>query len=435
MAAGYNFDYDTEAANLQRRLQLAEAMQQGSLAPMGPTEVVGGYAVRRSPLEGLAKVAQAYFAGKSVEGIEGQQKELGSRYKADLQSSIQHLMDGMNPATTTPEIQGNNPSAYVPPQQLSPADVQAKQRQAILDAFGSNIPVVQGLASSLLAQQSKGAITPAALLPYQKTGSIPKLIAQGTAGFDPKPNVKEVNGVVYDPDTLKIVQLGDGTPPKQITINGDLYEVNPSTMQLRKLDNAPKITNNTRVTVPVNVQGESEFAKILGGGNAKQLLAAKEAKVESQRQIAAMQQLEALDAKGVYSGPSAKPAMFMGSLAEGMGFAVDRKKLENSQAYQGELMAQMQQYLSGSLARSTTDKDAEILMAPLPQLMNSPEGRAALRRQIIARATEKIQYADQLQQNLEKQFPDLGRLNSVVPGVVPSPGRPDAPGKPSVSNW
>jgi hypothetical protein len=192
----------------------------------------------------------------------------------------------------------------------------------------------------------------------------------------------------------------------------------------KKLDNAPKVNVNSSV---VN-QGESAFMKKLGEASADDLVKTKQAKVSGQRMLQSVQKLEQLDKAGVYSGPTADIAMSLGSLADAMGVSVNKAKLANSQGYQGELMNQMQQYLTGSMARSTTDKDAEILKAPLPQLLNSPEGRATLRRQLTARAQENIQYADQVQRNLEQRFPDAARLTSVVPGTVDVPRRSDVGG-------
>lgn len=420
-----NYDYDQEQAQLQQRLKVMEALQTGALAPMGPTEVIGGYAVKRSPLEALSKVAQAYFAGKQIKSINDEQRGLADRYKGDLKTGIQQFIDGISaqPGQVIPEQQGNNPSAYVPQQTLDATQSKDKQMKAVLDAIASNHPVLQGIGTSYLSSMGKDKITAKELLPYAdpKTG-IPGLVNNGVSGFVPKKTQpKEVNGVVYDPDSLQILQLKGGNPPSQVKIDGDLYEVNASTGQLKKLDNAPKITTNVRVPVNVVNQGESKFMQTLGEKSAEDLVKVKQEKYNSQQVITSMQKLEQLDRQGVYSGPTAPASQFVGSLAESIGIPVDKSKLASSQAYQGELMSNMQQFLTGSIARSTTDKDAEMLRAPLPQLINSPEGRAVLRRQVIAKAQERIEYADSVQRELEKQFPEAGRLNALTPGSQPSP--------------
>ncbi|MDO8703392.1 MAG: hypothetical protein Q7J84_00450, partial [Sulfuricaulis sp.] len=57
-------DYAAEQEDIARRRAFAQAMQQQGAQPMGPTETVGGWAVKRSPLEGMAKMLQAYSGRK-----------------------------------------------------------------------------------------------------------------------------------------------------------------------------------------------------------------------------------------------------------------------------------------------------------------------------------------------------------------------------------
>jgi hypothetical protein len=435
MATGYNvptYDYEVDQQKISRQRQLVDAMMQGALAPMGPTETAaGGVAIKKSPLEGIAKIAQAYLAMKQGQGLDQQQQALGERYRGDLRTGMEGLMQGMSMQPTTPAPDGMGPN-------ITQADAQGAKQRALLEAIGSNHPVLQqlglqGLAPMFKEKEQMG------LKDY--LGLADKFDPQSTVDAgrsgDPsrlKPKSEkpiEVGGMLLDPKTLTVLQA-NGEMPKTVTINGDLYEINPTTKQYKKLDNAPKVTNTTNVRVPVNVvnQGESEFMKELGKSSAADLVEAKKAKHTSQQMIGSMDKLEQLDNSGVFSGPTAQPAMFMGSLAEAIGVPVDKAKLANSQAYQGEVMQTMQQYLTGSLARSTTDKDAEILRAPLPQLINSKEGRAALRRQVKAKAQERIEYADSVQKKLEQQFPEAGRLNSLTPGTQPVPQRTDVgPGR------
>ena len=51
-------DYQSEMADIQRRRLLAQALQQQGMEGMGGTEMVGGWAIPKSPMEGLGKAAQ-----------------------------------------------------------------------------------------------------------------------------------------------------------------------------------------------------------------------------------------------------------------------------------------------------------------------------------------------------------------------------------------
>lgn len=449
MATGYNlptYDYEADQQGILRKQKLAEAMLTGGLAPMGPTETAaGGVAIKKSPLEAIAKLLQVYMGGKMNQSIQSEQQALSERYRGDLRTGIEGLIDGLGatPGQHVPAQEGNNPSAYVAESTMTAGDAQAAKRKAILNAMASNHPMVQQIGGTMLGGLLKGE-EPMTMKDYLALADKFDPASTVQAGRAKNPDLLkvktekpiEVGGMLLDPKTLKVLKA-DGEPPKQVTINGDLYEINPTTGQYKKLDNAPRITNNVRVPVNVVNQGETAFMKTLGEEGAKDLVKIKQEKHSALQTVSSMQKLEQLDNQGVFSGPTATPAMFMGSLAEAIGIPVDRVKLANSQAYQGEVLQNMQQYLTGSIARSTTNQDAEMLKAPLPQLLNSKEGRAALRRQVVAKARERIEYADSVQKQLETQFPEAGRLNSLTPGSQPLPPRGDVKpgGKPSVSNW
>jgi len=60
----YDPELTQEEIGLSRRQALAAALQQQASTPLGPTEMVSGRAIKRSPMEGLAKMFQAYQAAK-----------------------------------------------------------------------------------------------------------------------------------------------------------------------------------------------------------------------------------------------------------------------------------------------------------------------------------------------------------------------------------
>ena len=419
------YSYDAEEENLKRRQALYDALRARAMQTPQPV-TVGGMGAAPSPLSALASVLSMYTASKGDEQIQADRKALG-------QQRVEELRKGMEAYYKTSQDQWIDPAGG---EAGPPQFVKGDRRKAIFDALASQHPMLQKLAMSQLEAEGKGALTAKDLLPYASREGIAGMVNGGLGAFKPKKDIGEVGGIVYDKDNLQAVELG-GPKPTQRVVNGDLYELNPSTGQWKKLDNAPKVSNTTNVSLSPVIKGESKFMEGIGTAAAQDAIQAKQAKVHGQRTIQSMNKLEQLDRQGVFSGPTANLAMTIGSLADGLGVPVDKAKLANSQAYQGELMGQLSNQLTGSLARSTTDKDMEILKAPLPQLLNSPEGRAALRRQAKAKATEQIQYADQVQANLAQQYPEAGRLFEITPGQVPVPQRSDVVpgGAPSISNW
>lgn len=80
--------YDAEAQEIERRRQMAQALQQQGMTPMGGTETIGGWAIKKSPLEGLAKMLQAYSGRKGQDEAGERQKALGERYQSDLARTL-----------------------------------------------------------------------------------------------------------------------------------------------------------------------------------------------------------------------------------------------------------------------------------------------------------------------------------------------------------
>lgn len=408
------YNYDLQAEDIARRQKIAEALQQQSLQPLVQAQNLGPMASQTHWTNGLAKVLQAYLGAKGQEKASEDKSNLSRQYQQDLAEGMAQY-DRTSRGYSSPMSEDLG-GGVVPAQ-----EVKADPRKAVLDAMASNHPVLREFAMKQMAEQAKGQVTPKDLLPYANPAQLMQNPSDPSK-WGSKSNLGEVDGMVYDKDNRQIVQLA-GPKPEFIKVDGDRYQVSPSTGAEKKLDNAPKITNNISTNV-VN-KGETKFMEGVGAANAKAFEEAKTAKVAAQRTIQSMKKLEQLDAQGVYSGPAAQPAMFVGSLLDGLGMKVDTKKLATSQAYQGELLSNLGAQLTGSLARSTTDKDIEILKAPLPQLVASPEGRAALRRQAIAKAQEHIEYADGVQSKLMEAYPEAARLLDTSPGQVPVPQRND----------
>lgn len=419
-----NYDYDLEAANIKRRQAVLESMQSGALAPMqfAPANQ-GGQASPTHWTNALAKLAQGYAAKKGQEEVTNRQQALSSRYSDDLRAGMEAYDKTARGGVTSNGDYG--PMADGSTQGGTTSITKGDPRKAIYDAMASNHPVLRDFAMKQMAEQAKGQLTPVELAKMATPESVLK------NPNDPRSWSPERKLQFATPGSIPVDAGGNATTLggtdltnpgwKTVNIGGDLYQ--QTATGLKKLDNAPKINNNISTNV-IN-KGETKFMEGVGTANAKAFEEAKAAKVGAQRTIQSMQKLEQLEQQGVLSGPTADISMTLGSLAQAVGMPVNTKKLATSQAYQGELMANLGAQLTGSLARSTTDKDMEILKAPLPQLLGSPEGRAALRRQAIAKANEHIQYAESVQQNLVQAYPEAARLLQTSPGEVPVPMRSD----------
>ena len=436
------YTYDAEREQLARQQRLIDAMQANALEPA--TVPQGGMiASKMNPLQPMAKVLQAYMASKGQEGMKQSQDELARRYNADLRTGMDKFIDGISTQPgMQPAVQGNNPSAFVPEQQLGPEDAMAARKKAVLDAIASGHPVMQQLGMSELGNLRKQGVDIKDLLTHATPESQEVMVRTGSpTGFKAK---KEkpiiVDNMLVDPTSLKIIEIS-GEPPAQVTINGDLYQVNPSTRMLKKLDNAPKITNTVHGGTIVN-KGESEFAKGIGKLNAEELGNLRKQGDAARKLQPILSKLEELTDKGTFSGPTANAAMWLGELASTMGIPVEKDKIARSEEYASVLAKQISSYLTAGsgVGRSLTDADRAALERQFPEMTKSPEGRKQIIRMLRDASQREIAQADAAEEHITKMFQELTRL---APGGVassPAPVTPNTPsvgqpGKPRVKNW
>lgn len=136
--------YSAEEADIERKRQIAEALQLQSQQPLGPTEMVGGWAVKKSPFEGAGKVAQALAAGYGIDNAKTEQKALSDKYAADLATALTSANDAQTGRAAIPapaDELGGGPGA--------PA--QAPDRQALIKALMSH-PATQPLAMTQIGK-------------------------------------------------------------------------------------------------------------------------------------------------------------------------------------------------------------------------------------------------------------------------------------------
>lgn len=87
-AVSFTNPYSAEEDDIARRRRMAEALQAQGSSGLGPTETVGGWAIPKSPWEGLGKVAQSASGAYQEKQADRQQKDLANRYQSDLSSAL-----------------------------------------------------------------------------------------------------------------------------------------------------------------------------------------------------------------------------------------------------------------------------------------------------------------------------------------------------------
>lgn len=463
------YDYEAEQAALARQYKIAEAMQAQGMQSIAETPMVGQVGIQRSPLEGILKVVQSYLGSEGVRRADSQRKELGQRYAGELKSGIARYIEGTNMQPgSVPEIADESGGHGGAPR--SAADVAGAKRAAILEAIGSNHPVLQQLGMAGMKQEQEGRLTPKDLAGYATPASV--LAAPNNPGaWAGKVDLKEVT-----PGAVTVDGSGTITPPKvpgqapgQMPFgvgtpvppgwklegggqgydivrdpSGDLYQRSPS--GLKKMDNSTKINNSPNFH-PGNIHlyGQKAGFEKWSEAAAKRVSEMSEQATAARNLESRMVQLEALTAAGTHGGPAATPAQFIAGLANQAGIKIDTNKLANSATFESEstrAWAEMMQSMGG--ARGLVKEESEKIAKSLPALTQTPQGRqqiiALIRQAAQQQQTDAKLANEEYGKALQTQNPaaftfGLSRTMEPQSPVLPSAPGSTSPRKPTQSNW
>lgn len=176
-----------QAAILQQRQALANALMQEGMKPTDQSKYqIGGVAYHQSPLEGLAKVFQAYTGQKMSQDLAGQQAGLAGQAYASLLNKYQPG----TPSYTPDQVQGAEAAGQPGP-----------------GTDGVGPPDPQKYAAALLGQSPQGGVNP-----NNPNGIPAELIASYTAGMVPK-EVFEAQAARYKPTDATVQALQGNVDP------------------------------------------------------------------------------------------------------------------------------------------------------------------------------------------------------------------------------
>lgn len=335
-------EIDFEKVKLERRRRLAEAMAANAMQPMGPTEFAGGIAVRKSPMEGVAKVAQAYMAESDMRDVDQQTKDLGDRQRQDVQNAMSDYMRRTTPRAAVAGALNEDASGNVYMTDNLPAytPTPEEKRAAAMDLMGrigNGTDAAKMLVAEALRPQELKAYKPGDVL-YQggtKVGEIPKpadpfTLAPGATRYGPdgKPIVAapaaptEISRLITERDALPA-----GDPRRAV------------------LDDAIKkaTTHQPATTVNVSAGTEKKYGEQFAGAVAKQDVDLLDAARKAPELADRANQVKAVLASGkVITGTGADYRLALGK-ALNLAGASDAETVSNTEA------------LSVNLARNTLD--------------------------------------------------------------------------------
>lgn len=291
----------------------------------------------------MGQIAAAYLTGRQMKKLEAPIAQATSDYAL------------MRQKATDSALRSSNPAAAL---------------------FGSVDPSLQKLGEAMLEKgPPQAAISPKDLLPYVDPKAIPSLVQSGTAGFQPKPReMKEVGGMLYDPESLTVAQL-QGAAPTRVEFQGDLYEQNPTTLQWKKLDSAPKVSVTSAPTINVGGKGNQAYAEGLGKADAERYAKARELGTGAVAQLNTVEDMRRILESGkVFEGPLADIRLQAEGLGSTVGFG-NREDVARSRQFDAAVKGMVGELITGSSGRFMTDADAKIIREQGATLTDTAEGK------------------------------------------------------------
>lgn len=156
-------DYTVEQNQVLRQQQLADLLRKQAMEQGGGTEMVSGWAVKKSPLEGASKIAQALGAHYVQNQTDEKQLALAKKIREQGVTDMQGVMGAMQgtpekvtdfaPDTFDAQDAQNMQQAGAM-QNVQPA-IAPDRRQAMALALQSQSPMVQGIGAKLLESEMK----------------------------------------------------------------------------------------------------------------------------------------------------------------------------------------------------------------------------------------------------------------------------------------
>lgn len=338
---------------IERQRALAAMLMERAQKPLEAPSV-GGVAAPISPLAVIGQLASAYFGGRGLRKADEMEQTRSNTLAQDYAQGIQeYLRARQGQGKEVIDLEGQkSPDGSYPTTTVS-----VDPREMIIRGLASQNPQLREF--------------------FQKE-------------HERMNEIKEVGGVLYNPVTLETQQL-QGNRPQLESINGDLYERNPSTGQLKKLDNAPKVSLSVGGPQVIMGKGQTKLAETMGANIANDVQTAAESVQGAQRLLATLDRMESIG--DTYTGPLATFATRLGQLGSSLGFEVDSEKLSNSESMASEAM-QLWLSVTSSLEggmRGITEIESNEIRNNLPTLLQTAEGRAKVFGNLRQAALDNIE--------------------------------------------
>jgi hypothetical protein len=410
--------YDDQLEKLRQRQRMVDLLQQQALQPLESQVAPGGYAVRTSPVLGLAKMLQAYMGGKEQRNIDKEMSGIRDE-TASAAAGITGRLFGEKPtaapigsepytppALTTDEM-GNTPRAPKPitlqPDQAASGSRNRSLAQSISEGDQLNEIKPTGKYIYDPADALQIAMTPAGARAMQGNPALAAMLAQTM-----KPKEPEKFGTEPRYDQLgRAFILGEGGNVKYL--NG--ISAQPKTAEepssVREYEYAKNKgykgsfedwQMNQRRASATNVNVDTGASKELVGNFANELKDSHKSAIASAKILPQLDQLDKLTQQGTYTGAMAPNAVGASEFLQSFGINVKPEVLANTKTFEAiknNLVLQMMAANGG--ARGFSKEETAILDNAFPQIVNSAAARKAIVQLFRNQANAAVdQYNQQL---------------------------------------
>ncbi|MBF8177654.1 hypothetical protein [Herminiimonas contaminans] len=336
-------DLAVEQAKLLRQQQMADLLRKQAMAPDGGTEMVSGWAVKKSPLEGVNKIAQALAGGYMQNQADAKQTDIA-------QKSTQQLVDGLQkyqsllqgtPAQNTPIVDDE----YGPQTITNPA-VPGNKQAALAQLLSSGHPMLQQMGVAQLTAKPESAFSKVDPKDFTQESVAKFAATQNYADLVPARKMEVApSGVAFNPYSVKEgTTFQDPNKPFNVGADGIVPNLPYQDYEIRKGK-----AGATNVNVKTDVKmGESLGAQV--GPMMKDSTAIAEGAV---KQVDAAQRIvKAVDTNKLFTGPGSTTKLAVSQIADGLGItgADEKEKIANTRsAIRGmaELTLQGRQQMKG----------------------------------------------------------------------------------------
>lgn len=215
LQSGLPPDLAAQYAGLQQQQMIVDALMKQSQMPLQAPEVKGRFQGRINPMEGIAKVVQAYMASKGLGDVNKGFADISSQRLQGVQDAMRTYQGIRDGSPASPSVPYTDTVGDQPPQQdipgapATPGNPRAALMAASSNAYLAGNPVVAADLDAMKKSQE-----PYSLKPNEQRYADGKVVAQGAspveavtaAGPNGEPVTRFVSKAVGTPDVPQPVK-------------------------------------------------------------------------------------------------------------------------------------------------------------------------------------------------------------------------------------